>query len=129
MKNYSRQREAIVRMLSDTVSHPTAEEIYSAVKKDIPKVSLATVYRNLKELENAEDILTVKTEDGKLHYDGNVFPHAHLYCTECGKVSDVRLSSDEIAALKSIYPDGEFELTYRGVCEKCKSSKNRSQDL
>lgn len=121
MKNYSRQREAIVRMLAGTDTHPTAEEIHAAVKQTLPNVSLATVYRNLKLLAEAEEILVLHTEDNKEHYDGNTFPHAHLYCGECGKVTDVMLDVNQIAALRSIRPLDEFELNYYGVCECCKN--------
>ena len=48
MKNYSRQREAILEVLRSTDTHPTANWIYTEVKKTIPNISLGTVYRNLK---------------------------------------------------------------------------------
>lgn len=119
MKNYSRQREAIVRTLSATDSHPTAEEIRDEVKKTCPNVSLATVYRNLRMLSSEEDILVLHTGDGKEHYDANVFPHAHLYCSGCGRVYDVMLDVNQIASLRSIRPMADFELNYYGVCEGC----------
>lgn len=49
--NYSRQREAIYNYLLSTKKHPTAETIFQAVQQDYPKISLATVYRNLTVLE------------------------------------------------------------------------------
>ena len=51
MRNYSRQRETILKVLCSTTSHPTAAWIYERVREEIPKVSLGTVYRNLALLE------------------------------------------------------------------------------
>ena len=47
MKNYSRQREEIIKVIKDSYNHPTAEEIYMTVKAKDPAVSRSTVYRNL----------------------------------------------------------------------------------
>ena len=47
-KRNSKKRDAILEKLKSTTSHPTAEWIYLELKKDYPKLSLATVYRNLK---------------------------------------------------------------------------------
>ena len=58
MKNYSRQREAILEVLRSTDTHPTASWIYERVREKIPNISLGTVYRNL----------TVLSENGALHW-------------------------------------------------------------
>ena len=50
MRRHTRQREAIVRLLRGTNTHPTADSIYEMVKKEIPNISKGTVYRNLKVL-------------------------------------------------------------------------------
>ena len=47
MKNYSRQREEIIKVVKEFCTHPTAEEIYMVVKAKDPAVSRSTVYRNL----------------------------------------------------------------------------------
>ena len=61
---YSYQREAIKKVVKGTNSHPTADWVYNQTKKIIPKISLGTVYRNLKQL----------SKDGKINtiYDGNI---------------------------------------------------------
>ena len=46
-KRYSKQREAILQVLEDTKAHPTASTIYEEVRKEIPNISLGTIYRNL----------------------------------------------------------------------------------
>lgn len=124
MQNYSRQREAIVRFLANTTSHPTAEEIYEEVRKSLPKISLATVYRNLRLLEKEKEILVLHTDDNKERFDAKIFPHAHLFCKDCGKVCDVTLEESTLRILRSIVPEAEIELNFYGTCDKC----NRSID-
>lgn len=122
MQNYSRQREAIVRTLANTVSHPTAEEIYAEVKKNCPKISLATVYRNLRMLAKEGEVLVLHTSDDKEHYDGTVTPHAHLCCPRCGKVSDLPLDAELIKALSETQPKAKFELNFYSLCKDCRNN-------
>ena len=72
MKNYSRQREAILEIVSASHSHPTAAQVYAAVKEKIPNISLGTVYRNLAQLSQNGDILMLSVGEGCERYDGNV---------------------------------------------------------
>ena len=46
-RRMTRQRQAIMEMLAKTDEHPTAEMVYEAVRKQLPEISLGTVYRNL----------------------------------------------------------------------------------
>ena len=96
MKNYSRQREAIINVLRSTDTHPTAGWIYEKVREEIPNISLGTVYRNLSALSEAGEILSINVGDGYEHFDGDISPHLHLYCRECEKIFDQRLKSDYI---------------------------------
>ena len=58
--NYSKQRETILKVLRSTRSHPSVNWIYENVKKEIPDVGLATVYRNLRQLEAAGEIMRIQ---------------------------------------------------------------------
>ncbi|MBQ4267067.1 MAG: transcriptional repressor, partial [Clostridia bacterium] len=59
----SKQRDAVYADLISRYDHPTADEVYFSVKKDLPNISLATVYRNLKLLESEGLILRITTDD------------------------------------------------------------------
>ena len=96
MKNYSRQREAILSVLRSTDTHPTANWIYTKVRETIPNISLGTVYRNLLDLSNSGEIICIDVGDGSLHYDGDIFPHLHLCCKNCNSVTDAKLEEDVI---------------------------------
>ena len=94
MKNYSRQREAVLNVLCSTQCHPTAAWIYENVRKVLPNISLGTVYRNLAALSEEGVILSLSVGDGYEHFDGNSAPHAHLHCKRCGKIYDAPLKQD-----------------------------------
>lgn len=122
MKNYSRQREAILSVLSSTKSHPTAEWIYSETRKIIPNISLGTVYRNLSELAKSGTILSINVGDGKEHFDFDVSPHIHLTCKCCGNIIDAVPDTDPFSKLQ-----GNYEFTAEtpvyvvyGYCKNCK---------
>ena len=124
MKNFSRQREEIIRVLRSTATHPTAAWVYSKVKEAIPNISLGTVYRNLAALSVSGEILSLSVGDGFEHFDGNAAPHAHLHCRSCGKIFDAPVHGDplaDIARANGFEPETSIYIEY-GVCEKCKKA-------
>lgn len=123
MKNYSRQREAILEIVAASHSHPTASEIYSAVREKIPNISLGTVYRNLAQLSENGDILMISVGEGCERYDGNVKAHLHLHCKVCGKIFDIPLKDDNELYMLALKEGFECESTVcviEGICKDCK---------
>ncbi len=125
MRNYSRQREAILQVLSSTKSHPTADWIYRETRKLLPNISLGTVYRNLSALSKEGRILVLDFGDGKEHYDFDISPHIHLRCKKCGKIVDAGLN---VNPLDSIKDDFGFKLhtpiyIAYGECKDCSTRK------
>lgn len=126
MKNYSRQREAILQVLRSTNTHPTANWIYDKVREQIPNISLGTVYRNLSALAENGDILSINVGDGFEHFDGDTLPHAHLHCKCCKSLTDARLQNDpvsEVAKKFNFTTETAIYIAY-GICEQCKQNKN-----
>ncbi len=123
-RRYSKKREAIYNALAATYEHPSAEWLYRELKADYPDLSLATVYRNLKEMVSMGDAVVVGTLDGKERFDACRRPHAHLLCRGCGKVTDIELSPElahrckatEAEYAVSIDPYG---LHFTGLCRDC----------
>ena len=124
MKNYSRQREAILEVLRSTDTHPTANWIYTKVKERIPNISLGTVYRNLKGLTEDKDIISLNLGDGFERFDGNPLPHLHMHCKCCGNVTDAYFK-DDILSLKAMEqgftPENSLYIVY-GICKNCKKN-------
>jgi len=103
----TRQRIAIHQMLSQTTKHPTAEQVYMTVKRQIPSVSLATVYKGLESLVACGMAQKLQHADGTARYDANCRPHYHLRCQKTGRLDDapVPFDPDLLTALDEELPD------------------------
>jgi Fur family peroxide stress response transcriptional regulator len=123
-RNYSKKREAILKVLRGTTVHPSAEWIYTKLKPEYPDLSLGTVYRNLAQFKEEGSILSVGTVNGQERFDGNTNPHSHFVCSECGAVLDIpgefvgAQAKEEVARRYSLTVESS-EVLFRGVCDKC----------
>jgi Fur family peroxide stress response transcriptional regulator len=88
MRN-TRQRAAILTVLRETESHPTADWIFQEVRKALPQISLGTVYRTLEMLAQEGVVRELDFGPRKRHYDGSPGKHAHVVCLACGRIADV----------------------------------------
>ena len=116
---YSYQREIIKEIVCSTKTHPTADWIFSEAKKKISNISLGTVYRNLKTLEQVGSIKLI-FDDNQIRYDGNTDNHHHLKCIECGILIDTNIKSN--LNKERIVKDYDFEpeSTKFFIIGKCK---------
>jgi Fur family peroxide stress response transcriptional regulator len=119
----TKQKEAILEVLRGTNSHPTADWIYNEVRKEIPNISLGTVYRNLRLLCRSGEISELDICGTLSRFDARQDNHYHFRCEKCGLVFDVDLPVDaEIdrrAAQKTGFEVLYHRLEFRGVCESC----------
>lgn len=116
---YSRQREALIDLLRSTKSHPDAEWLYTGLRKEYPHISLGTVYRNLRQLTDAGEIIEL-SYGAISHYDGDISPHYHMKCSKCNRIYDVA-SEDVSINLKTadgFQIDG-INLMLNGICRDC----------
>lgn len=120
---YSRQREAVLVYLRSTKTHPTAEQIYQKIRKDFPKISLGTVYRNLNLLVDQGEILRLNCGDGVEHFDAMTEPHNHFICRHCGRVQDLDFAPDtrmDVMADETFQGKIEgHEIYFYGTCVNC----------
>ncbi len=121
----SRQREAVLRVLMSTTSHPTAEWVYQEVKKEVPGVSLGTVYRNLRQLKERGLILELEQPGQYRRFDGNAANHYHFSCSRCGRVFDVDeplvKGIDRRVEERTGFKVWHHRLEFRGLCGDCQS--------
>ncbi len=83
------QRRAVLDALEDFRGHPSAEEVYLAVKKRNPRVALGTVYQALSVLEEIGLIGAKRWSESPVRYDLNTEPHHDIRCVRCGAVAEV----------------------------------------
>lgn len=124
---FSKQRQAILDIVLKSSNHPTADYIYSELKKDYPDLSLGTVYRNLSLLSERGLIKKVNIPSYPDMFDRNLGQHAHVVCDICGQVHDVDISLiDEIIPNISNRNDlliKSYNITFDGTCNSCKAKK------
>ena len=125
---YSRQREELYKILSSVKTHPTADWLYSELRKVIPNVSLGTVYRNLNLLQEAGLIQKIEVGTPTDHFDANADNHYHFVCKKCEKVQDVDMPLiSELDEKAKSCVDGTIErhsLLFYGVCRECQEAEN-----
>lgn len=119
------QRAAVHDYLSGVDHHPTAEEVFLAVKRRLPKISLATVYKNLEALVDCGAVSRFTYGDGSARYDIRTDHHYHTRCLSCGKVADLDARAGD-EWLRRIRPQSGFKVKdYRlellGHCADCQS--------
>jgi Fe2+ or Zn2+ uptake regulation protein len=91
---YTRQRAAVFAYLHTASGHPTAEQVFAAVRQQMPNISLATVYKALEALVDAHLANRIAGDHGPTRYDGRSEPHYHLRCLRSGEVLDLPLPYD-----------------------------------
>ena len=122
---HSRQRDAILEVLKGTKVHPTADWVYSEVRKIIPNISLGTVYRNLSKLSDENAIVKLGLGTSVEHFDGNPEPHYHVMCTECGAIKDIETEPlEELNEWAKNLFNGEIykhSAIFFGRCNECQN--------
>jgi Fur family transcriptional regulator, peroxide stress response regulator len=125
------QRLAIFQALARDASHPTADSLYSALRKTMPSISLSTIYRILESLESEGLIRRVSTTCGSARYDGNLAPHQHLVCRVCGRMTDFTHESFSRfhlpgANYAGLLAEG-LDIRIVGTCLECRSHPGSMQ--
>jgi Fur family peroxide stress response transcriptional regulator len=88
-KKRSRKRDEILKVIRSTGSHPSARWVYERLKPDFPRLSLGTVYRNIRGFQEEGELVSVGVVQGEERFDGRVQPHPHFICSRCGKIVDL----------------------------------------
>lgn len=122
-QRYTEQRAAVYRFLAATTTHPTADDVFLAVRSEIPDISLATVYKSLETLVGCGLASKLTYGDGSARYDGRTDPHHHARCLRCGSVRDIpgQLGQDAVKPLEPVagFHVQGYRLELVGVCAAC----------
>jgi len=118
------QRRAILDVLRKVTSHPTANELFARVRRRMPRISLATVYRNLDLMARRGVILCLPDGAGPRRFDGDTRAHAHIRCVDCGRVDDVP-NPPPVRMRKGFEKDTGYEVLgqrveFLGRCPDCR---------
>lgn len=122
---FTEQRAAVYRFLLGAHTHPTADEVFQAVRAEVPGISLATVYKSLETLVECGLSIKLNYSDGSSRYDARTEPHHHARCLSCGRVMDLsgQFTDAELKALARELKDFQitgYRLELTGLCPSCR---------
>ncbi|MDR0700483.1 MAG: transcriptional repressor [Tannerella sp.] len=120
------QRLAIMHYLRSNRTHPTADEIFDALRKQISTLSKTTVYNTLKLFVDHGVAICIGIDEKNSRFDGCVEPHAHFRCKICGRIIDLEIDTEQFLPKNF---NGKIDETYfflKGLCEDCNNRKNNS---
>lgn len=124
------QRIAIMNYLMEHRTHPTVDEIYTALSPSIPTLSKTTVYNTLKLLSEQGAALTLTIDERNTCYDADTSTHAHFLCRHCGRIYDLECN-DAVKKVVEMDMDGhdiqEIHYYYKGICKDCKKKDNSNK--
>jgi Fe2+ or Zn2+ uptake regulation protein len=122
------QRTILLETIAHKGGHLTVQEVYAEARKRLPGLNLATVYRTVESLREAEliDWYSPGSEPIRFELRDQENPHGHLVCRKCGAVTDLDLSlveafSEDIREASGFQMDCNH-LTLQGLCKACASA-------
>lgn len=126
------QREIVLRELLRSKRHLTADELYDIVKKVMPRISLATVYRNLEILSEAGMIGKLEISGRQKRFDYDASEHDHIYCVVCHRVDNLDVAHEgwnpqELVGVSGYTITG-FRLEIIGICPECLKKRNNKEN-
>ena len=116
----SYQRVKVLEYILTGKYHPTVDQIFCDLQKEIPTISKSTVYNTLNSLQKANLTRTISIEDNEKRYDFDVQDHGHFKCESCGSVVDFIVDIDDFITdeLKQ-FQIREKDVYFKGTCPKC----------
>jgi Fur family peroxide stress response transcriptional regulator len=109
-------RIMVHRFVADSPQHVTADDIH----KELPSLSLATIYSTLDLLEEMGAVRRVSTLDGAAVYDSRTEPHDHATCRVCGRMFDLEPAEPRPAKLPRGFRVEHSQVQFVGVCADCR---------
>lgn len=123
------QRRTVLEVLLHRNDHPTAEQVFEAVKAFSPQISRRTVYRVLETLVQLELIRRVHHPGATARFDAMIRRHHHLICARCNKIVDLESAELDNIALPRGKPCGfeirELSVQLTGICPECRKGQKK----
>lgn len=113
-------RIMVLEYLLSHRTHPTVEEVYEALIKNVPTLSKTSVYNTLHLLAEKEIILEITIDPTKVRYDADTSLHGHFKCDSCLNVWDFAVGQVQTSLPKE-FDIKTKEIYFTGLCEKCKN--------
>jgi Fe2+ or Zn2+ uptake regulation protein len=120
------QRLRILEYMSKNMkNHPTVEMIHEELLKDIPTISLTTVYNSLNTFLEKGLVDGVTITGTETRYDLDASSHHHFLCKNCGKIIDIEVKCAFAEGEKTAVRGNKIEEVhgyFKGICKECYDS-------
>lgn len=120
---FTPQRQHVYAVLLAKRDHPTAEEVFIRAKRQMPDISMATVYNCLDALVQCGLARQVTVERGAARFCPNMQEHSHFYCDGCSGVFDIGLPEGATLELPTGFEAKRIDVTIHGRCPACSNGK------
>ena len=120
------QRQVLYEVMKSMHGHPSPEEVYAKVRKKIPAISLATVYKNIHLFVENGVFREVSMHHGSVRVEMNGEAHHHMVCSKCKVITDIGEEELGLVAKRKKLPGGflveRYAVDVIGVCAKCQTA-------
>jgi len=118
-KRWTKQLQTVLDVVYESEDHLTAERIYERAKDRVPSISLGTVYRNLRKLQDA-GLVNETASNGVSVYFKHPFSNAHFECEVCHSITHVPFELNLFEIERRIgMPIKKWNLHLIGTCSEC----------
>ncbi len=110
------QRVAVAEFILETDSHPTAEEVWAAVRQRCPTVSRATIYNALNLFVKKGLLKPQPLRGSAFVFDARVKPHHHVIDEETGRIYDIPWDAVKVVGGDALegFEVREYQVVMRG---------------
>ena len=111
-------RVKILEYLDTNRTHPTADEIYNELVKEVNTLSKTTIYNTMNAFSKAGIVRALTLDNNQTRYDFTTHDHGHFKCRKCGKIIDFYLNSLDVPEISNFVIE-EKNVYLMGVCDFC----------
>ena len=121
------QRQVLYEVMQTMPGHPSPEEVYARVKKRVPAISLATVYKNIHLFVERGVLKQLSLHHGSIRVELNSHHHHHMVCSHCKEIADIEEKDLGVLPAVQELPGGfqveRYSIDVIGVCAACQKAK------
>lgn len=120
------QRQVLYEVMKAMHGHPSPEEVYARVKKKVPAISLATVYKNIHLFVESGVFRKMSLHHGSVRVEMNDEPHHHMVCSKCRTITDIGEKELGLVGKRRQLPGGfvveRYAVDVIGLCATCQKA-------
>lgn len=116
----SHQRLKVLEFITNNRIHPTVDQIYNELHREIPTLSKTTVYNSLNALSDVGLVKLITIEDNEARYDIVTDDHGHFKCESCGEIYDFEIDINNFSSKDlNDFKINNRDVYFKGICPDC----------